>query len=66
MNKYYQEELRKRIADVLDDSVEDPCIPTIVVTTTNGSTKTLSVNLESIESLRYFLDVIENNLVGVK
>ena len=54
----YQDELRKPLIAVLDKGEQ----PTIVISSSSGQTKTLNINLNSIEDIREFLDTVEHKM----
>jgi len=59
---YYKNELQKALTSVIAEGD----IPTIVVSSTGGFTKTLSINLESIPYIREYLNIVEAKLQGGK
>jgi hypothetical protein len=62
MSNYYLKELHKPLHATLDTGE----LPTLKVTSSSGETKSLSINLESLDSIRFYLDTVERKLQGVK
>ena len=60
-SSYYKNELQKTLSSILSHEGD---IPTMVVTSSSGFTKNLSINLESIDHIRRYLDIVEHKLQG--
>jgi hypothetical protein len=60
---YYKKQLQKTLPAVIR---KDGDIPTMVVTSSSGFTKNLSINLESIPLIREYLNIVEAKLQGAK
>lgn len=61
-NQYYKKELNKTLPPVLVQGE----VPTMVVRSSAGGTKTLSINLESIPAIRHYLNCVERRLQRVR
>jgi hypothetical protein len=59
---YYKKQLQKTLHGVIHKGD----IPTMVVSSSSGFTKTLSINLESIPLIREYLNIVEAKLNGAK
>lgn len=60
---YYKKQLQKTLPGVIG---KDGDIPTMIVTSSSGFTKNLSINLESIPLIREYLNIVEAKLNGGK
>lgn len=59
---YYKSQLEEVLLDFLYSDKQDLSYLTLKVSGVTCSTKELTINLESIDDIRYFLDVVETRL----